>query len=131
VGPMTALSVASDVNGDSGITLLNVGNIIKLEYARSIDRVLVHTLYDVYYLMGTVKFWKNSLNNTGCNFMMVDRINAVNLNKVVLVNEIFKLAYFEESPVKNSKKCTIARDRYRDVLERLELINPELIYEAL
>lgn len=127
---MTKLSVAVDINGKAGMISLNIGDIVKLEFVRPMDRVLVHTLHDVYYLMGTVKFWKTSLNSTGYNFMMVDRINAVNLDKIVLVNEIFKVAYFEESPTKQAKKCTIARGRYEEVLSRLTVLNPGLTLES-
>ncbi|AHV98027.1 LytTR family transcriptional regulator DNA-binding domain-containing protein [Paenibacillus sabinae] len=121
---MALLSVTKDVGGKSGITNIEIGDILMLSYSKSIDRVLVHTAETIYYTIGTLTFWNEVLNNSGHNFSLVDRSNSLNLDKVVILDPTFKVAYFESNITPKSKRCIIAGYRFNEVKKSLNLINP-------
>lgn len=122
------LTVTRTVDGSSGIKSLHVRDIAFLEYDRKEDRVLVHTVDDVFYVVGTLKYWTIAFNASGYSFKQVDRNNVVNLDRVTALDPTYKHAYFEEPVSQESKHCTIAWSRYKEVEEALgvKLINTKL-----
>jgi DNA-binding LytR/AlgR family response regulator len=121
------LTVTRDPAGISGILSVNVDEILMLEYSRREDRIVVHTAEDTYYTVGTLKYWNDALNGSGYQFAMVDRGNSLNLAKVVRIDEIFNVAYFEDVIDSSSKRCMIARHRMKEVKSALGIINPGVI----
>ncbi|MEK4351310.1 LytTR family transcriptional regulator DNA-binding domain-containing protein [Paenibacillus sp. FSL R5-0475] len=103
---MGILTVTRDVDAVTGVISLPIRDIAFLEYASQIDRVIVHTINEMFYMPGTLKYWQSALDSSGYNFASVDRTNVVNLDKIVLVDEIYRVAYFESSITKTTKKCT-------------------------
>jgi hypothetical protein len=59
--------------------------------------------------------------------MVVDRNNAVNVNRIVRLDSIFKLAYFEAEINENSKHCTMAFTRYKELEKEFMVYNPGLL----
>jgi len=125
------LTVTKTIDGETGTKQIEVSEITMLAYSRRIKRVIVHTTDNVYYTMGTLTYWRKALNASGFNFMSVDRSNIVNLDCIRVMDDVYKLAYFELNPNSKSKYCTIANDRYPDVIERLEILHPGLTYKLL
>lgn len=124
---MISISVTRDVDGDSGIVNLKVADILFLEWNTKYERVIVHTKEEVFFTPGTLKYWAGTLNNSGFKFRIVDRNNAVNVDRIVRLDSVFKKAYFEADVRKNSKCCTMAFKRYKDLEKEFMLNNPALL----
>lgn len=110
------LSVALSIDGERGLTLLDVTDIIYFECDSLINRIIVHTATSHYYTMGTLKFFVESLNNSGYNFKLVDRNNAVNIDNIVCVDTSRKLAYFETPIHAKSKSCTFSAKHFDNLV---------------
>ncbi|MNP28724.1 hypothetical protein D3C76_1217080 [compost metagenome] len=82
------LSVSRDIEGESGIVSLQGEDIIFLEWSGKLARILVHTIDQTYYTMGTMKYWSTVLNSSGYRFDIVDRNNAVNVDKIKRLDPI-------------------------------------------
>lgn len=124
---MNLLSVTHDPAGASCILNIDINEIIMLRYSRTHDKIEVHTARDVYFTVGTLKYWCDVLNFSGLEFASVDRSNVLNLKKVKVLDETFKVAYFETEINSKSKKCLIAEYKFNDVKERLGQLNPLLV----
>ncbi|NOU80599.1 hypothetical protein GC101_17180 [Paenibacillus sp. LMG 31459] len=116
---MDILSVAKDTEGVSGLYQLPVKEIAFMLYDKTINRVVVHTPDNNYYTMGTLAFWQEGLAKNGHRFMWVDRTNVVNIDCIKVMDTTRNIAYFDAIPNKNSKKCTLTRGRFLEVVERL------------
>lgn len=103
---MGILTVSKDVDATTGVKSLPIKDIAYMEYARQIDRIIVHTIDDIFYMTGTLKYRQSALEASGYNFATVDRTNVVNLDKIVLLDEVYHVAYFEDTISKSSKRCT-------------------------
>ncbi|PZD95885.1 hypothetical protein DNH61_10595 [Paenibacillus sambharensis] len=114
------LTVARHKDGESGLLTVLIDDITFLEYERMANRIVVHTLTDTFYMMGTLKFWVTALQNSGYEFVMVDRNNAANLNRIVRLDKQYKIAYFESSLTKDSKGCTVAWSSYNQLVKKLQ-----------
>ncbi|AOZ91281.1 LytTR family transcriptional regulator DNA-binding domain-containing protein [Paenibacillus crassostreae] len=121
------LSVTKDIEGESGIVSLDGKDIIFLEWSGRLARLLVHTLDHTYYTMGTMKYWTTVLNNSDYRFEIVDRNNAVNVDRIKRLDPILCKAYFEDNLNKNSKYCTMAINRYRKLEREIVTSNPSII----
>ncbi|WP_424993720.1 LytTR family transcriptional regulator DNA-binding domain-containing protein [Paenibacillus polymyxa] len=122
------LTVSKDVDGKCGKVDLPIQDILYMSYDRWKERVIIHTFHGVFYQVGTLKFWETLLNNSGCNFLNVDRSNSINMEKVVLMNSVFRVAYFSHDISKDSPKCQIAIRRYEEVAQTLNLFNPNIVF---
>lgn len=98
-----------------------------LNFEMSSDKVAVHTAEDVFFMVGTLKYWNKALNNSGYRFGIADRSNCVNLNKITVLDKTLKIAFFEKNFTSKSKRCMIAGYRYKEVAESLMLVNPNII----
>ena len=103
---MGSITVTEDTEGSSGIISLPICDIVYIEYDSKIDRVIIHTIDSMYYTVGTLKYWHNALNSSGYNFAAVDRTNVVNLDKLVRLDKVYHVGYFEEVVTETSKRCT-------------------------
>lgn len=124
---MVSLSVTHDPEGESGIINIDVGHVLMLNFSMSSDRVAVHTTEDIFFTMGTLKYWNKILNNSGYRFEIVDRSNCINLDKVAVLDKTLKVAYFEKDYTNLSKRCMIAGYRFKEVANRLMTVNPRIL----
>ncbi|MFB5761069.1 LytTR family transcriptional regulator DNA-binding domain-containing protein [Paenibacillus medicaginis] len=123
---MLSLAVHQDIKGMTGIKNIPISSILYIS-SRDRDRVAVHTSDNTYYMIGTLIYWENVLNNSGYHFLNVDRSNTINVDNVVCVNEIFKDAYFEHNKTKASKKCPIASHRYEAIVRELKVLKQDIV----
>jgi hypothetical protein len=114
------ISVTRDQEGNSGLVLLDVMYVVYLEYDRYENGLMVHTLDDMFYTMGTLKYWTNALQNSGYQFAMVDRNVAVHLTKIKRLDSKYKIAYFETQITKDSKGCTVAWSHFNMLAKKLQ-----------
>jgi len=125
---MRGLSVTKDADGSAGIITVDFHDILFLKCAiNETNSIHIHTGNRVYYIMGPLRYWVSALNSTGCNFSIVDRGTAVNIDNVARLDSTFKVAYFDHSNEKNSLNCTIAYHRYKLVEQELTTVNPNII----
>ncbi|WP_373876431.1 LytTR family DNA-binding domain-containing protein [Paenibacillus spongiae] len=113
------LSVTLDIDGKLGFGLVNIHDIIFFEYDNLINRIIIHTMNKKYYTMSTLKYFIESLNNSGYFFKLVDRNNAVNIDKIVCLDSRTKKAYFEWPTHTGSKNCTFSGKHFDEVMKLL------------
>ncbi|WP_020617503.1 LytTR family DNA-binding domain-containing protein [Paenibacillus daejeonensis] len=113
------LSVALDVDGGLGLKLVQIEDIIFFECDGIINRIVVHTRDASYYTMGTLRFYVELLNNSGFNFKLVDRNNAVNIHNIAYLDKGTKKAYFEWPLGPNAKCCTFSAKHFDSVVRGL------------
>ncbi|GGD64388.1 LytTR family transcriptional regulator DNA-binding domain-containing protein [Paenibacillus nasutitermitis] len=113
------LSVSLDIDGKKGLQLININDMIYFEYDGIINRIMIHTLKEKFYTMGTLKYFVELLNNSGFNFKVVDRNNVVNIDNIVYLDGSTKKAYFEYPVVSGSKGCTFSGKLFDEVYKDL------------
>lgn len=113
------LSVTLDIDGKLGFELVDIHDIIFFEYDNIINRIIIHTENQKYYTMSTLKYFIESLNNSGYSFKLVDRNNAVNIDKIVCLDTATKKAYFEWPTNTRSKNCTFSGKHFEEVMKLL------------
>lgn len=121
------LSLTDHPDGKHGFSQVPVGDILFIEFDRLLNRVLFHTSEQVYYSMGTFKFYVEALAKSGCAFNIVDRNYAVSMSKVVLIDRERGIIYFDSNVTKDSKKCTIAFSNFNSIVAAVRAVNPSLI----
>lgn len=124
---MDYITVSREVDATTGIENLPIRNIAFLGYARQIDRVIVHTIDEIFYMRGTLKYWQNALDSSGYNFATVDRTNVVNLDKIVIMDEVYRVAYFTDCITKTSKRCTFTKINFKKVKEKCALSDIKML----
>ncbi|KHL95426.1 hypothetical protein QW71_11920 [Paenibacillus sp. IHB B 3415] len=118
---MEILSVTRDVDGTAGLVQLPISDIAFMAYIKKINRVVVHTVEDEFYLMGTLVFWQTALVANGHRFISVDRTNVVNIDRIRYLDEIKHNAYFESEPTKKSKRCTLTNIRFDQIADMIQM----------
>ncbi|MFC4103099.1 LytTR family transcriptional regulator DNA-binding domain-containing protein [Paenibacillus xanthanilyticus] len=121
------LTVSEDTKGLSGIINLPIDEACYLEYDGSFKGVSVNTLKGNYYMNGALGYWENMLKAEGFQFQKVDRNVIVNVPKVVFLDPIFKVAYFEEETTAKSIKCQLAWHGFTKIAKEFQLVKPEII----
>ncbi|MDF2651798.1 MAG: hypothetical protein K0Q73_7603 [Paenibacillus sp.] len=119
---MDSLVVSKDINAESGLISLPIKEVAFMEFERRIDRVIVHTVDSSFFLTGTLKYWQNGLDSNGYNFVAVDRTNVVNLDRIVVLDEMYHIAYFEENITHTSKRCTFTNINFEKAKEKYSVI---------
>jgi hypothetical protein len=122
---------ADDSRGMNKGENIPVDKVLFISKGRKRDQILVHTFEKTYYMIGTLKYWESFLNNNGFHFLNVDRSNTLNVEKVKIVNGIFKDAYFECEITKTSKRCPISYHRFGEVIEEMGFINSNIIFTGV
>ncbi|ALP39274.1 hypothetical protein ASL14_25640 (plasmid) [Paenibacillus sp. IHB B 3084] len=125
---MLNLTVATDPEAISGGENIPVNKVLYISRGRKRNQIMVHTFDKIFYMTGTLKYWETFLNNSGFKFLNVDRGKTLNVEKVKIVNGIFKDAYFESEIAKLSQRCPIAYHRYNEVIKELGIMNPNIIF---
>jgi len=123
------LSLTRDRDGKSGFVHVQASDLLYLEYDSMESRIHFHTLNEVFYAMGTLKYFQEALNNSGYEFEKVDRNYVVNTVKVVSVDRSNGYLYFEHPYTKHSKRCTVALSNLRPILSNIMKLNPSLIVQ--
>jgi len=126
---MNSLSVTKDPDGLQGLVLLSIDDIAFLEFDSRLCKIVIHTIHnDVFYTVGSLKYWTQVLNSTGYRFFVADRNNSVHIDNIVEMNGLLKLAYFEENRTSASKQCTMSKSGYNEVSELLGLRKSTVIF---
>ncbi|MCY9539861.1 LytTR family transcriptional regulator DNA-binding domain-containing protein [Paenibacillus alvei] len=105
--------VTIDPVGDKGITSVSVKNGLFLEYDKSVNKVVVHTKYNHYYMLPPTKYWVNGLNNGGFFYRFVERSNAVNIQNISSIDKKQRIIEFKGT----TKTCTISRRLLKKILD--------------
>jgi hypothetical protein len=114
------ITVARDIDALEGFTTLDVDDILFIEFVRFTSRLHIHTLEQVYYMQGTLKFYLEGLCKSGFQFRLVDRNNIVHMTKIKTLDSKFKVAFFENEINNESKRCTISWANFNDVIAELQ-----------
>lgn len=117
---MVTLSVTNDVEGVSGIVALPVNNILYMQFSSGKRRVVVHSEDGVFYTTGPLNYWTQVLNHSGFNFSVGDRTAAINIAKVVRVDDFFKTAYFD---LDSKTGCMLSVSGFEDLKKQLKLMS--------
>lgn len=128
---MLSLTVSADPGGIEKGENVQVDKVLFISKGRKRDQILVHTFDKTYYMVGTLRHWETFLNSNGFRFLNVDRSNTLNVEKVKIVNGIFKDAYFEDEITKTSKRCPIAYHRFDEVVEEMGFMNSKIIFTGV
>ncbi|MDK8182144.1 LytTR family DNA-binding domain-containing protein [Paenibacillus sp. UMB4589-SE434] len=109
---MKQLTVTCDLEGDMGISNIPLEDIVYLEFSKvsTKDKVIAHTEESKFYMPGTLKYWTHVFNASGLRYRTVDRSFAINVDKVISIDNVFLTAYFEV------KRCTMSRRMYEDLV---------------
>ncbi|MDQ0193975.1 LytTR family transcriptional regulator DNA-binding domain-containing protein [Paenibacillus wynnii] len=126
---MKCLSVTKDQNGLSGIVQLNIDDIAFLEFDSRSGKIFIHTIdNNIFYTVGSLKYWTEVLNNTGYRFFVADRNNSVHIDNIVEMNGFLKVAYFERNRTENSRQCTMSKSGYKEVSQLLHIRKSSAVY---
>ncbi|WP_308635002.1 LytTR family transcriptional regulator DNA-binding domain-containing protein [Paenibacillus silvisoli] len=107
------LAVSRDIDGKSGLVSVLISDVLLLYFDGVYDRLIIHTMQDQYYTMGSLKYWTEALNSSGYAFRIVDRNNAANLDNVAFIDSASKKVYFEQVTHPKSKYCTISDQQFK------------------
>ncbi|WP_379136466.1 LytTR family transcriptional regulator DNA-binding domain-containing protein [Paenibacillus sp. sgz500958] len=125
---MNTISVSKDSEANEGLMQLAIDDILYIEYSRKPDRIIFHTMQEMYYSLGTLTYWQNALCNSGFNFRLVDRTNVINLDKIVQMDGVFHVAYFEEQITSQSKRCTMTHVRFEEIRKLLGIDTTSIVW---
>lgn len=112
---MKKISVSKDIDG-GGLSLLEVDTVLFVEYDRGINRILFHTVDEVYFTIGNLVYWLGLLNANGFKFARADRNGIISLDKIKRMDKALCRAYFEDD--KSGKYCPFAEARFRAIQTR-------------
>ncbi|WP_342423205.1 LytTR family DNA-binding domain-containing protein [Paenibacillus sp. FSL E2-0178] len=113
---MITLSVTKDVNGQSGVVSLPIDEILYMQHSSGLRKVVVYTEDGTYYTTGPLSYWCTALNNSGFEFSVGDRTAAINVRKIVRMNDFFKTAYFN---LTSKNGCMLSKIGYEDLKKQL------------
>ncbi|AIQ63872.1 hypothetical protein PSTEL_13035 [Paenibacillus stellifer] len=113
---MDVITVTRDEEGSTGLLPLPLQDITYMEYQKSINRIIIHTLDGIYYTVGTLKYWACTIASTGYDFVLADRNTVINISKIKYIDSAFKTAYFEERDLKNAEKCYLSVKGYEKIV---------------
>ncbi|MFD1776983.1 LytTR family transcriptional regulator DNA-binding domain-containing protein [Paenibacillus rhizophilus] len=125
---MNVLSVTRDVEGGGGLVQLPLHLITHMVYLKAKNRVVVHTVDEEYYIMGTLMYWKKAISATGYRFVCADKTNVVNIDRIKAMDSDRHIAYFEEFPTKHSKSCTLTSIRFNEISKRIGIIGSSICF---
>ncbi|MGG4216471.1 LytTR family transcriptional regulator DNA-binding domain-containing protein [Paenibacillus sp. FSL L8-0638] len=119
------ITVTKEVNGD--IVSIPIRDILFGIYDGLVDRIIVHTRTEFYYLHSTLVFWTTTLRNSGYNFFKADRYHMINVDNITILDERKRCVYFDEEPSKKSKRCLLAYHKFTEVRQELLFLNPSIL----
>ncbi|MCF7753394.1 LytTR family transcriptional regulator DNA-binding domain-containing protein [Paenibacillus xylanexedens] len=118
---MEEVMLLVDHKGKNGVVPVKVTDILYLSYIKAYRKVAFYTNDATYYFMGSKEHWTEVLNNSGGNFMDVDRHNSVNIMKVRRTETKPYYAYFEKFRTVNELRCSMSARGYNELLEELSV----------
>lgn len=121
-------TVTGSRDGSGGLVPIDVQEIIFLEYIGGSEaQIRVHKLQETFYTMGTLRYWVTALQESGFEFALVDRNNAVNIRNIKRLDSEYKKAYFEVDITRDSKYCTLAWEKYKALVKKLQSMDQSVI----
>ncbi|QTH44989.1 LytTR family transcriptional regulator DNA-binding domain-containing protein [Cohnella sp. LGH] len=121
------LIVSNNTIGAGPFVELPVEDILYFEFDRKSKMITLHSLAEQFYMPGTLIFWQNGLLESGYEFVMLDRNNAVNLSKLRYVDQVSNRGYFEDDISPKSKHCTISIANIAIVKQRVATMSNMLV----
>ncbi|MFP4975977.1 LytTR family transcriptional regulator DNA-binding domain-containing protein [Paenibacillus sp. CN-4] len=126
---MNTLTVTRDPNGLTETLPIPIPDIMFMEYDPSTGKIAVHAIEDsmdeVYYMSGTLRYWVETLNGSGFNFVKGDRTVVVNVDKVRMVNPLFKTAYFDSG---SHFGCMLSNSGYKEMMSRIKTLHIQVAF---
>lgn len=119
---MEEVMLLVDHKGKNGVVPVKVTDILYLSYIKTYRKVAFYTADATYYFMGSKEHWTEVLNNSGGNFMDVDRHNSVNVRKVRRTETKPYYAYFEKFRRVNELRCSMSARGYNDLEKELSAV---------
>ncbi|CAI6024017.1 hypothetical protein PAECIP112173_00365 [Paenibacillus sp. JJ-100] len=116
---MEHITLLVDHKGKNGVTPVKIADILYLSYIKAYRKVAFYTADATYYFMGSKEHWTEVLNNSGGNFLDVDRHNSVNVSKVKRTETMPYYACFEKFRTVKELKCSMSARGYNDLVKRL------------
>lgn len=102
-----------------------------MEFERSLYRIVVHTKDDVFYTVGTLKYWVTTLKSSGYNFVLADRNTLINVKNIIQLDKTFHVAYFGENRKGIEQKCFLSEKGYKEVVKDVKLSQPNITFIEL
>ncbi|MGN7763841.1 LytTR family transcriptional regulator DNA-binding domain-containing protein [Paenibacillus sp. 22594] len=127
---MDTISVTRDIEGKTGLITVRIDEIIYLGTDSRTAILLLHTLDSVYFTAGTLKYWTQVLNASGYCFLLADRNNSINIRRIVEINKLLKVAYFEPESERNkaSKYSTMSKSGLKEVLQVIAELDSTVVF---
>ncbi|WP_342566426.1 LytTR family transcriptional regulator DNA-binding domain-containing protein [Paenibacillus sp. FSL R7-0345] len=125
------MSVTRDAKGNSGLSALEISEITYMEFERSLYRIVLHTKDEVFYTVGTLKYWVTTLKSSGYNFVLADRNTLINVKNIVQLDKTFHVAYFGENRKGVEQKCFLSEKGYKLVVKDVKLSHPNITFIEL
>ncbi|KAA8750074.1 hypothetical protein [Paenibacillus sp. UASWS1643] len=118
---MEYVSLLADHKGKTDVIQVKIADILYLSYIKTYRKVAFYTSDATYYFVGSKEHWTEVMNNSGGNFMDVDRHNSVNVMKVRRTETKPYYAYFEKFRRINELRCSMSARGYTDLEKELSV----------
>lgn len=128
---MSSMSVTRDAKGDSGLVALEITEITYMEFERSLYRIVIHTKDEVFYTVGTLKYWVTTLKSSGYKFVLADRNTLINVTNITQLDKTFHIAYFGENRKGIEQKCFLSEKGYKEVVKEVRITQPNITFIEL
>jgi DNA-binding LytR/AlgR family response regulator len=128
---LSSISVTRDVKGNSGLSALDITEITYMEFERNLYRIVVHTKDEVFYTVGTLKYWVTTLTSSGYNFVLADRNTLINVSNIIQLDKTFHVAYFGENLKGIEQKCFLSEKGYKEVVKDVKISQPHIQFIEL
>jgi len=115
-----------DIDGKTGVVFIPFEKVLK--FSTQGNRILIHTVDDVYYHLDGMDRIDAALQAAGLSYERADRGNLIDITKVIEIDEKKALAYFEgERPGEKGKESTISKpENFNRIINRFKSINNKL-----
>ncbi|AIQ52563.1 LytTR family DNA-binding domain-containing protein [Paenibacillus sp. FSL R7-0331] len=128
---MSSISVTRDPKGNTGLSALDITEITYMEFEQSLYRIMVHTKDEVFYTVGTLKYWATTLKSSGYNFVLADRNTLINVKNIIQLDKTFHVAYFGENRKGIEQKCFLSEKGYKEVVKDVKISQPNIAFIEL
>lgn len=125
------ISVNRDVKGNSGVVPIAISEITYLEFEKSINRIIVHTRSDRFYTVGTLKYWANTLECSGYDFVLADRNTLIHVSNIFQIDRTFHIAYFGDNLKGEEQKCFLSERGYEKVTSKIRKLQSDVKFIEL
>jgi DNA-binding LytR/AlgR family response regulator len=108
----------------SGIVSVDLNVVDYLACESEKKRIVIYAGEEIYYTMGTIKYWETAIANTGeYRFIKVDRNTLVNIVNIKILDSRYRVAYFS-----SNKKfgCEFAHHKFTEYEEIIKMFNKKV-----